>query len=214
MFPTKYVIERVFSQWPVQMIWTFGARENMTGFLFGTQAVTVNIKSSHKEVCSTSFLVFFFPSALCSRLSSLSPHSVSSCRLVFANQFVKEPNVARTANPNTFNRNKHNYNRKKKIMSASTAAAATRGNVILPAMLPSTSATTSTLSQQLQQKGPFNYSSSSSSSSENDSSSNSSRRLAGVALTSSSAVTVTNAQPVAQKFAGLQFSWVHFLAGG
>ncbi|ORY88534.1 mitochondrial carrier domain-containing protein [Lobosporangium transversale] len=40
-------------------------------------------------------------------------------------------------------------------MSASTAAAASRTNSLLPAMLPSTSATTNTISQQLQQKNPF-----------------------------------------------------------
>ncbi|KAF9151307.1 hypothetical protein BGX21_005433 [Mortierella sp. AD011] len=88
-------------------------------------------------------------------------------------------------------------------MSASTAAAATRGNAILPAMLPSTSATTSTLSQQLQQKNPFGRGSSDSSSS---SESNSTNLV--------TATVVKTQIPVQKKFAGLQFSWVHFLAGG
>ncbi|KAF9438045.1 hypothetical protein BGZ76_009994 [Entomortierella beljakovae] len=68
-------------------------------------------------------------------------------------------------------------------MSASTAAAATRGNGILPAMLPST-ATTTNLSQQFQQKNLFNRTSS---------------------------ATPTTSE---KRFAGLQFSWIHFLAGG
>ncbi|KAI7827012.1 mitochondrial carrier domain-containing protein [Gamsiella multidivaricata] len=86
-------------------------------------------------------------------------------------------------------------------------------------MLPSSSATTSSLSQQLQQKGAFSYGSNPSSSSENSASdttdrNNASRTAADAVLTSSSVVT-SNAQPTQrQRFAGLQFSWVHFLAGG
>ncbi|KAF8934185.1 mitochondrial carrier domain-containing protein [Dissophora ornata] len=81
-------------------------------------------------------------------------------------------------------------------------------------MLPSTSATTSTLSQQLQQKSPFNRTSNSS-----DNESNYSNRVAEAALTSTSVAqtrvtSVTSVEPLQKKFAGLQFSWVHFLAGG
>ncbi|KAI1320491.1 hypothetical protein EDD11_000876 [Mortierella claussenii] len=98
-------------------------------------------------------------------------------------------------------------------MSASTAAAA-RSNAILPSMLPSTSATTSTLSQQLQQKSPFVRNSSNSS--ENDSSSQN-NSMPTTTLTSGSVATASAAaaaEPAQKKFAGLQFSWVHFLAGG
>ncbi|KAG0197054.1 hypothetical protein BGX28_009436 [Mortierella sp. GBA30] len=70
-------------------------------------------------------------------------------------------------------------------MSASTAAAATRGNSILPSILPSTSATTSTLGKH----GSFRNQSNNNNSSE-------------------------STEPVQKKFVGLQFSWVHFLAGG
>ncbi|KAG0294139.1 hypothetical protein BGZ98_001884 [Dissophora globulifera] len=117
-------------------------------------------------------------------------------------------------------------------MSASTAAAATRSsNGLLPAILPSTSATTSTLSQQLQQKTPFGRSNGvsehdgSHSSSQDGSSGRSSFTAARQAttLTSTSvALTGNNSaessasalQSVQKRFAGLQFSWVHFLAGG
>ncbi|KAF9113924.1 hypothetical protein BGX27_000523 [Mortierella sp. AM989] len=94
-------------------------------------------------------------------------------------------------------------------MSASTAAAATRGNVILPAMLPSTSVSTNTLSQQFQQKNPFNRSN------DDSSSSSESKRPAGAGLASNPTTTAaTTTVPQQKNFAGLQFSWIHFLAGG
>ncbi|KAF8979298.1 hypothetical protein BGZ46_005616 [Entomortierella lignicola] len=93
-------------------------------------------------------------------------------------------------------------------MSASTAAAA-RSNSILPAMLPSTSATTSAISQQFQQKNPFGRAG-------NDSEGNNeySNTKFGGASTSSTSSTTMTAVSSQKKFAGLQFSWVHFLAGG
>ncbi|KAG9327264.1 hypothetical protein KVV02_002717 [Mortierella alpina] len=69
-------------------------------------------------------------------------------------------------------------------MSASTAAAASRGNSILPSILPSTSATTSTLGKH----GSFRNNSTSASADTQD--------------------------PAQRKVAAVQFSWVHFLAGG
>ncbi|KAF9963481.1 hypothetical protein BGZ65_003035 [Modicella reniformis] len=97
-------------------------------------------------------------------------------------------------------------------MSASTAAAATRGNTILPAILPSTSATTSTFSQQFQQKGPFSRASGASSSSDSDNNSNS--QSLGTVVASGSVTTNNLSHVQLHKVAGLQFSWVHFLAGG
>ncbi|KAG0065028.1 hypothetical protein BGZ92_005637, partial [Podila epicladia] len=89
-------------------------------------------------------------------------------------------------------------------MSASSAAAATRGNsMILPTILPSTSATTSTLQQLQQQQQKYNSNSNSSSSS-----------AKAVAVSSSSQSELASAVEPQKKFAGLQFSWVHFLAGG
>jgi len=94
-------------------------------------------------------------------------------------------------------------------MSASTAAS--RGNAILPAMLPSASATTNTFSQQFQQKGPFGRASSSSSSSSSAERDNS--QTVGPIL-ASGPVTTNRVVPIQQKIAGVQFAWVHFLAGG
>ncbi|KAF9285639.1 hypothetical protein BGZ68_003684 [Mortierella alpina] len=68
-------------------------------------------------------------------------------------------------------------------MSASTAAAASRGNSILPSILPSTSATTSTLGKH----GSFRNNSTSAADTQD---------------------------PAQKRVAGVQFSWVHFLAGG
>ncbi|KAI8352542.1 mitochondrial carrier domain-containing protein [Mortierella sp. GBAus27b] len=79
-------------------------------------------------------------------------------------------------------------------------------------MLPSTSATSSTLSQQFQQKVSFGRASNSSSS-DNDHS-NSSSQVVGPALTSGPVTTTSHAAAVQKKIAGVQFSWVHFLAGG
>ncbi|KAF9125615.1 hypothetical protein BGW39_007272 [Mortierella sp. 14UC] len=98
-------------------------------------------------------------------------------------------------------------------MSATTAAAATRGNsMILPSMLPSTTATTGTLSQ-LQQK---QYGRSSSSNPQDSDSFNS--KVAAASTLSSGVSSMTSStlgvQPAQKKMAGLQFSWVHFLAGG
>ncbi|KAF9334880.1 hypothetical protein BGZ91_010687 [Linnemannia elongata] len=96
-------------------------------------------------------------------------------------------------------------------MSATTAAAATRGNsMILPSMLPTTTATTGTLSQ-LQQKQSAYGRSSSSQDSENF---NSKVAASTLSSTVSSTTSATVAQPAQKKMAGLQFSWVHFLAGG
>ncbi|KAF9571286.1 hypothetical protein EC968_000782 [Mortierella alpina] len=68
-------------------------------------------------------------------------------------------------------------------MSASTAAAASRGNSILPSILPSTSATTSTLGKH----GSFR---------------------------NNTAAPADTQDPAQKKLAAVQFSWVHFLAGG
>ncbi|KAG0349413.1 hypothetical protein BG004_006442 [Podila humilis] len=76
--------------------------------------------------------------------------------------------------------------------------------MILPAMLPSTSATSSTLSQQLQQQQQkYSHSGSTDSSSSK-----------AVASSTTAPDLSTTVEPVQKKFAGLQFSWVHFLAGG
>ncbi|KAF9303419.1 hypothetical protein BGZ74_003780 [Mortierella antarctica] len=89
-------------------------------------------------------------------------------------------------------------------MSASSAAAATRGNsMILPTILPSTSASTSTLQQLQQQQQKYNN---------NNNSSSSSAKAA--VVSSSSQPELASAVEPQKKFAGLQFSWVHFLAGG
>ncbi|CAO3572507.1 unnamed protein product [Mortierella alpina] len=69
-------------------------------------------------------------------------------------------------------------------MSASTAAAASRGNSILPSILPSTSATTSTLGKH----GSFRN--------------------------NSTAAPADSTDSTQKKVAAVQFSWVHFLAGG
>ncbi|KAF9146763.1 hypothetical protein BGX30_009545 [Mortierella sp. GBA39] len=96
-------------------------------------------------------------------------------------------------------------------MSATTAAAATRGNsMILPSMLPNTAATTGTLSQLQQKQSAYGRSNSS-----QDSESFNSRAAAlTLSSTVSSTTSATVAQPAQKKMAGLQFSWVHFLAGG
>ncbi|KAG0261041.1 hypothetical protein BG011_001399 [Mortierella polycephala] len=77
-------------------------------------------------------------------------------------------------------------------MSASTAATRSGSNLI-PSILPSTSASSSTFSQLQQKQGSFSR-------------------------TNSTSTTNTTAlepiERVQKKFAGLQFSWVHFLAGG
>jgi hypothetical protein len=78
-------------------------------------------------------------------------------------------------------------------------------------MLPSASATTNTFSQQFQQKGPFGRASSSSSSSSSAERDNS--QTVGPIL-ASGPVTTNRVVPIQQKIAGVQFAWVHFLAGG
>ncbi|KAF9582893.1 hypothetical protein BGW38_010620, partial [Lunasporangiospora selenospora] len=92
-------------------------------------------------------------------------------------------------------------------MSASTAAAATRGNsLILPNMIPSATASTNTL-----RRNSFSL--------DTDNGNGASHgaaagvALATVATTAETSTTVTVA-PVQKKFTGIQFSWVHFLAGG
>ncbi|GJJ76247.1 solute carrier family 25, member 33/36 [Entomortierella parvispora] len=98
-------------------------------------------------------------------------------------------------------------------MSASSAAAATRSNsMILPSILPSTSATSSTLSQ-LQQKQQSRSPSFSGPSSESVSGTAGAAMMAST-TSSSASVAAAVAEPAQKRFAGIQFSWVHFLAGG
>ncbi|KAG0209090.1 hypothetical protein BGX33_005832 [Mortierella sp. NVP41] len=80
--------------------------------------------------------------------------------------------------------------------------------MILPSMLPATTGTTGTLSQLQQKHGRSN---SSSQDSDNFNIKVAASTLSSTASTTTS--TTTLAQPQ-QKLAGLQFSWVHFLAGG
>ncbi|KAG0291905.1 hypothetical protein BGZ96_004706 [Linnemannia gamsii] len=95
-------------------------------------------------------------------------------------------------------------------MSATTAAAASRGNsLIIPSMLPTT-ATTSTLSQLQQKQSTYGRSSSS----QDSDNFNSKAAASTLSSTVSSTTSATVAQPAQKKMVGLQFSWVHFLAGG
>lgn len=81
--------------------------------------------------------------------------------------------------------------------------------MILPSMLPTTTATTGTLSQLQQKQSAYGRSSSS------QDSESFNTKAAGSTLSSTvSTTSATVAQPAQKKMAGLQFSWVHFLAGG